>query len=503
MNDSFKKFKKRFLTEAIIKTSVCALSAGLFTAGVILLALKLSKISINAGYYVLIGVCVAAAVWGLVFCLFRRSEKAVAKRIDNENALGEKIQTMVEFADRDGDIYELQRSDAAQKLDSLPKRKPNIKHFWQYILIGVIAVAVFVTAVALPYQRKDNGGKPDLPFNYSERQEEALNQLVTEVNGSSLAAGDKQAVVTLLGSLSDSLKKAATQSTMKIAVLSTVSLTDTVLYTSNSFDNLAYVLNKTDDLKTLASAIEDGAGFYKLSGIKFRTYDLVKQIEKNIDTLIRARTDENVNAFKGIYNVTKADGLADKIMLMNTAIKDAAATVSGEDALKSVLSGFADGMTEVVEGAAGSWSDTYLQETISSRLNSLSVQLTDALVPQSYKCVMDDYIRYRLIEIFSISEDELPRLLSGIVEVDSSSDPSQDPDDNKTQEGGYGKGDKIYGSNSYIYYPDTDEYVLYGEYLNVFRARMMEQLESGNLPEDLQESIKEYFRILSSGLQTN
>ena len=117
MNEIFKKLKrKKFLTAACIAAGT-GVAAGLIAAGSVLLALKLSEININAGWYVLIGLGVAAIAGGVAFWVLLPTDKKVAKEIDREHALNEKVQTMVAFAGDDGDMVELQRQDAEEKLD--------------------------------------------------------------------------------------------------------------------------------------------------------------------------------------------------------------------------------------------------------------------------------------------------------------------------------------------------------------------------------------------------
>ena len=53
MGTEFKKLKKKFLIDAIIKSVIIGVSAGLFAAGAVWLGLKLAEADINAGFYVL------------------------------------------------------------------------------------------------------------------------------------------------------------------------------------------------------------------------------------------------------------------------------------------------------------------------------------------------------------------------------------------------------------------------------------------------------------------
>ena len=137
MDASFKKIKKKFLVFAIIKSLICGVSAGLFAVGAVLLALKLAGIPIHGGYYALIGVCVASVCFGIVFPFMRLNDLKVARKLDKDYALRERVETMVAFEKDGGDIAILQREDAQTKLENLPKKKPDFKKLWQYILMPV------------------------------------------------------------------------------------------------------------------------------------------------------------------------------------------------------------------------------------------------------------------------------------------------------------------------------------------------------------------------------
>ena len=56
----------------------------------------------------------------------------------------------------------------------------------------------------------------------------------------------------------------------------------------------------------------------------------------------------------------------------------------------------------------------------------------------------------------------------------------------------------ILGSDDVIFDPERG-YVKYGEVLNEYNAKMLEQLFNGSLPEDVQEYIRAYFAALYNG----
>ena len=307
MGTEFKKLKKKFLIDAIIKSVIIGVSAGLFAAGAVWLGLKLAEADINAGFYVLIGLGVAAAVGGGLFFILRPSDTKIAKTLDRENGLNEKVQTMVAFSGREGEMLELQRQDASEKLSALPKRKFDIKKLWQYILIPVLALAVFITAAVIPQKKPDI--PPDIPFEYTERHKAAVEQLIEDVDKTSLSDTDKSSVTALLRTMSGNLEKIKTEREMKAAVISAVALIDVILYTSNSFDNVAFAIGGDEKTEFLSAAITEGVLFYKASSVTVTTIEQVEAMEAGLDNSVGEKVDAAMDVFVQQYEISVSEGL--------------------------------------------------------------------------------------------------------------------------------------------------------------------------------------------------
>jgi len=498
MDKNFERIKKSRLTAAIIKSAVCGLAAGTFAAGAVLLGLKLGQVEIHFAYYILIGVAAAALAGAGAFFLLRPTDKKVAAKLDAEHRLNEKTQTMVAFYGREGDLYELQRSDAEAKLAALPKSKPDFKKLWQYAVAMVIALAVFVTSLVLPANASDNPGPYDEPFTFTDNQKAALLSLKSDVESSHLTESDKSATVTALDALYSALEQAEYQRQMKTAVVSTVSFIDGVLYTANSFDDIAYYLSATEDLTELANAITDGVTFYRSSTVPFFTMESVTDAEKNMETSVRNKVEPKMEEILKIFAITKADGLKEKIDSLNDAISNAAVNVhiKDDDLIAVALKSFVAKLT-VVSEQSETYEDKYLQGEIKKAVNALPDELYDALAPQAYNCIMNEYVRQRLVQIFGLKQTDLPRLRSGVAELDSQ--PNDEEDD--PNQGGEGDQKDIYGTNENVYHPEKGEIVEYGPHHAEFRAAMLEQLDKADLPESVREYILAYFSAMGSGLQ--
>ncbi len=131
MSVKFSKIKRTQLLRAVVTAVSAGLSAGFLAVGAVLLAWKLGAFSLSAGAAagICAGICVGvAALIGLpLFFALRPSDEKIARRLDAEHGLNEKIQTMVEYGNREGEMVALQRADAAERLERLPAKKNHLQ----------------------------------------------------------------------------------------------------------------------------------------------------------------------------------------------------------------------------------------------------------------------------------------------------------------------------------------------------------------------------------------
>ena len=178
MDKNFKNFKTNYLIRTVLLCIAIGVSAGLLAVGIVLLSLKLNEISINAGFYVLIGVGVAALLGVPLFFLLRPDDVAVAKKIDDSYALGEKIQTMVEYSDTEGELVAIQRNDAIGRLSGLKVKGVSVKRVIVAAVAAAVGLALFITSIAIPARATVViPPPPDDVFEVTDVQLVALKQL--------------------------------------------------------------------------------------------------------------------------------------------------------------------------------------------------------------------------------------------------------------------------------------------------------------------------------------
>lgn len=497
MGETFKKLKKQHLISAIIKSAIGGASFGLLVTGIVLLALKLAKVQINPAFYVLIAVGCTLALGGGLFLLLRPTDVKIAKKLDKEYGLNEKVQTMVEFSESEGEVIKLQREDAEVKLSTLPKRKPSVSKLWQYVAAPVVAVALLFTAVFIPM--KTVGSASGDEFDFSNVQAIALRQLIDDVKKSALDETLSGQTVVVLEGLLDGLDETKHESVMRRAVLSSITLIDGIFENANSYADIAAELSKSERSEKFSSSITTAVTSYK-SPVKITTLQKVNDNAAKGDANISAALEESVNPLMEEFNALRGNALDSAIRLFLASFNANLVNsgYGGEDELYGVLDSFSKALLDVADKIVnGGYSTSNIQAQIKSACANYVQSGTLALSEQMYNCMMDEFVREKLAEIFGIKSSDLPNKGPNLPQQSGGTDtPNPDKDPEETPGGGHGPGGVQHGSNDLIYDPDKEQKVEYGEVFNKYYAEAVERLASGEISDELIKFISEYFKNL-------
>lgn len=503
MGEGFEKLKKQRLQSVFIKSAVCGVSFGLFAVGAVLLALKLAGIPLNVLFYVLIGVGAAAAAGGVTFLILKPADKKLAKELDAEYCLDEKVQSALAFQGAEGAVAEMLQTDTNQRLLNLPKQRFNFKKVWQFFLIGLLSVAVILSALLVPSKFVQGESEEDenAPYALTEKQMDDLLELIEDVKTSSLEESIRGGAVNSLNKLLNNLTFAESNGEMKTFVNGSIQEIEKLIKTPLSYKSIANALGGLGQ-NELARMIADGAQVYKdyalvsmekveefYSGrVAAVTEKLNTTLTKFFDSLQQEEESETEEA-DGPEDGESGDagGSADSVIARTFTDIYTALTLSGvdeDDLLHSALFEFARGLAR---GEGRLTNATALR---------FDLEFNNALAEQAYRLAINLYIADRLRVIFglSIPADE------NFVPIYSNGNSGGNENEGPTQ-GGYGKGDMLYGSDDAVYDPSTGEYVKYGELFNDYYAIVEELLREGNLTEEQQAVIRAYFEILLSGLK--
>ena len=497
MDKNFKKIKRKHILFALLKGAVCGISAGLAASGIVLLALKLSAIELNALYYALIGGGAALLVTAVMFAVFFPNDKKVAKKLDVEYALKERVQTALEYSGKSGTIVAMQRADAGEKLQSLPARGIQISKLWQYAVALVLAAAIAVAGFLVPLKRaagqEDPYSRPPTEFEML-----ALEELKKNVEDSKLESGYKTPVVESLDGLIEKLRPAETVSDVMPDILASIDFIDGTLSAVNSYETFAKTLEELN-FNDFAEALT-AADIYKQ--YRLITYDLVEAFEKELISLLNLNVENPVFRYRETYkNLDSSMAISLFIFASDTiAAALGQSGVSEDNGLYKVLQSFKDTCDSFIKSInEGSQIESTLQHEIDLSFYRFTDDLIDALKVQSYTLGMNKFVIFRIKTIFNLPIDD-EEISGGAGNKEETPGSSDDPDDNRG--GGYGDGETKYGSDDEIYDPNTGKYIKYGEILSAYYVIVLEYISSGSLTQEQADMASYYFEILFSGFQT-
>ncbi|MBD5632296.1 MAG: hypothetical protein HDP34_03590 [Clostridia bacterium] len=239
MEQNFEKFKKRIWLDIIIKCVCFALAAGLVAVSVVLLPCKLCGVKLLWVYYLLIGLGGVALGGGISFLCLKTNDRDIARRLDSELKLQERVETAYVFNGQKSDMLDLQRADAIEALGGISASSLAFKHIVATALAAAIAVAGVVAipviaCVVTPVSAEEEQPEVDLPREVTDWEWAALDDLIEEVKNSRRADSyTKTGIVTELESLRVVLLGGVSTSGLKMFVESTVTNVRNVVTDAN------------------------------------------------------------------------------------------------------------------------------------------------------------------------------------------------------------------------------------------------------------------------------
>lgn len=244
MNEGFLSFKKKILKEHLTKCLVLSISLGLLVFGVLFLLWKLKVISLPIWSVIIIPIALVALSFCGPYFLLKPSDKKIAKRLDHEFKLNEKVQTMVDYKDSDEFIACLQREDTENKLKSISLKALKFNLPIALIVLGVIGVASTTTAVSIPMKHDQNIVDPDKPFTLTELQIKRVEEVIAKVKESDINSELAKNYENELNELIEKLKVITKQDTVNEEVLKTI-------------ETITSKMNDTNKNKIIGKALHD------------------------------------------------------------------------------------------------------------------------------------------------------------------------------------------------------------------------------------------------------
>ena len=488
MTPTFEKLKKGYFKITLIKTLSIALTATLFTIGGIVLATKLAEVSFGILYAILIGIGVGAVSAGLAFMLLHKKAKALAKRLDDEYALNEKVQTMLEFQEGSTEMLLLQRENAETQLRVRTNGKAKKGRIWMNAVSVGLALGLFLTGIILPVADINDTANAEEKYTFSKWQYNSMVSLIEYVDDSpmhfNLKPTTKTELTRLLNEVCEYDEETQTVSTSLTKVETTLKVNDTITYLDglveeyNTYKKLYKTLMGTDsalvvDYANTLRALQVGE---PMADLRDKMVDKETEDYSTVSVLVESFTSEVISCF-ALAEVPTTDELLIASNDFLTAVKNGAnKTVSDKTQQYKAQQVAIDSAFELKKGAVDS-----------------------ALVQQAESRSSFDYIIAELVKIFEISN---PPQTGGESLVSISIDEGGDGE--HEQGGAAGEGGIKFGSDEKVYYPDEQTQVKYGDILIDYDAKKDDVIKEQNLTDErLQEIINKYVEQLygASGVE--
>ncbi|MBQ9113496.1 MAG: hypothetical protein IJY05_01065 [Clostridia bacterium] len=477
--ENFKKFRRKFHIEALLKGVALGVSVGLIATAATWIVQKRAAAEWNILLYLLLFAGASIAASALGYLILRPSDKRIAKRLDKRAGLQEKTQTMREFAQESGEMVLLQRQDTESRLAATPKSAFKPKRLWVYGVVGALACASIITAAIIPEKTvKPAAEPPELEYNENDREWDliALENLIEEVKDSDMQPAAKTPVLAELESLLADLKLTDKDALMRELVVHTIKNIDNAVEDVNNYREFAESINKS--LIPIAQSFSIGL----VSGDPLEMSKYMTKIRTALEKSEYLSADVK-NLSQGIRGtmvnsgVAATDELYQRIYAFTTALESFAASCDG-------------------------WDDE-------KKLYELEMLFTDnnqaiglSLEAQKINAEMRDYVIERLKTIFGITDAEVGSLNSDAsAKLENIPPDEDDKENNEGDDGGMGTGDTLYGSNEQIYDPTYEKdgvlgnHVVYGDVLDKYSAIIA--VNKGELSQELIDLIDAYLNELN------
>lgn len=470
MQESFLKFKKRILLESLLKSIIIGLFPSLIIFSTLLLYSKISKSDYNILYIILISLGVFIIIFGITFIITKPTNIKVAKRLDKQLNLNEKVQTMVEYSNNDSLMINLQRESTLSILNNTPIKKLAMKISMVLLIILSLSCIVCVTAIVYPVETEE---KPpviiDPDYTADSWTIAAIKDLIKYVEKSSINETLKQNYVYKLTELLNKLDTIEKESQMKEAVNEVID----------------YVYNQLEIINTNEKIYE------VLKSSKINAISALAITIKNLNV------DDIDNALDQFAATINGDENAISIINEDFGVALRLSDLDQNDGLYIKLFALSENLNKCIS-SSDLFTDVY------NTVNSSKEEIKNEVGYQKDNSDMAEYIETRLKDIFGLNENN-----DGDENDDKNNNTDIDPtnpdgdkknDETKVNSGGLGKGDILVGSDDIFFDPEVGS-VKYAEVITSYYGTILGKINDGTLPSEYKEYFDKYFELLFGSLE--
>lgn len=503
MNENFIILKKKILVGTIFKSILCGLSLGLVASSIIALLQKLILDKVNILLCGIVFGGLLLVVGGLSLLLTYPIDEKIAREIDTQLSLKEKVQTLFAFRKTKGTIYDLQREDANSALNGAKIKIFGLKSIVLFAICIVIGTGMIVATALIPEKETTptEDEQVDVPFELTETQIQAIEEIISQVQNSEMDEPYKQNVVVALTKLLDDLKHVDTIEARDIALEEAI---DTILIEVDNSSSTIEIVNEiwktgTKQTELLAKLLNyydwpkiDEWDKYVEKVTAFRESFMYQTIEnEKLDETKRQEETKLILASAGekIITALSLSKIDENDTLYVALIKYATSNEYNEE-FGTRLYGFQT-LSQLIDELG--YKDT--QRELDGTFTSFTNELFYVLSQQKTNTDTGEFAITKICTLFSytIPKFERPTFIES-----STDDSNEDDKGNSGTSGSIGDGTQ-YGSDDLVYDPISNKYVEYGVILDKYYAIMFNKVENGSYTDEEKLALEKYFDILYGG----
>ena len=463
MGNNFKKIKVKFIVESLLIALFISILLGLLISSILVLTYKQLGLEYDILLFVLCSVGVFLVSFIVSFIILKPNDIKVAKRIDKQMNLKEKISTMLEYEDKEGYIITKQREDAADKLNNLSVKKIKM-HFNKYLLILPLIVLPFcLTSILVDSKFEETKPPIEEPISGDPYIIEQIKDLIREVNEDvNLMYPVKEAYVLHLEGLIEAIDVADISRAKEVEAvnltITNISLSSSIL---NSIDDISLALSNSN--LTEAHVLGTALASYDSERINSALEDIRSYLNSPSARQRQLNYEELIN---------------DGFQLVDNERLDA------DDELYVEFTNLKNNLAEAITATTTYYSD------LENVINNAKKTFEEAVIRQVETLYMANYLEERLIAIFELPNNDEP-INPPVPNPPSGDEEPTDPDNG----GGGGHGDTIYAGDDIFYDPD-EGLVPYYEVIAKYSAYIEGLVQDGVISEELANYYIEYFNNL-------
>ena len=475
LNKLFRSFKQKLVWEAFARAFLLSQipgAAGVFAVSLVY-HIMIEETPLKLA--LVIGGGIFSLSFVLLFLIGYPSKKKVAARIDGLG-LAERASTMLELRGEHSEMAELQRADAVDKIRSVSSKRLKLSLLRGELLTCIVSVCLAVTMMILPYNIFALGAAEGVS-NAEQEQfiKDLIAQLREEVKNSALDDELKDSLGEIVDQLEEDL--------------------------NNTDSELQQAAEIEQAKREMASLLENALTKNKI-GEALQKYELTRVLGEAVSA---GNADGVIKALDGLEESLAADAALVSTLAEAVASALESSGVEETDELYTAFGDFPAALSAIdvsadyTDDLAASF-DTAEEAIIAALENQAAIEAELDKLEDAMNDAKDEVLGNEKTEPESeMPEGEMPEGEMPEGEMPEGEMPEGGMPEGEMPEGmggeGFGEGDGDTMTEG-IYDPISGN-VTYGEVFAAYYAEYLAALEAGEVPEDLQEIMDEYFSSLS------